>query len=110
MSNLSTVIQFARLVGKYPQQIYPMLENGSFPKEYVSHVMKANGSGLQPMIDTEPALSWFKAKEELRINKAAAGLIYTADALIRDLEAGDKMHKGLATQIKNFITKKNTSK
>jgi len=108
MSNLSTVIQFARLVGKYPQQIYPMLDNGSFPEKYVSQVMKANGSGLQPMIDTEPALAWFKNKEEVRLSKATATLIYTANALVKDLEAAGK--KSLVTQIKNFIAEKNAAK
>lgn len=107
MSNLSTVIQFARLVGKYPQQIYPMIDNGSFPKEYISHAPKNNG-GFQPMIETEPAIAWFKAKEEVRLGKATAGLIYTADALLKDLEAAGK--KSLVTQIKNFITEKNAAK
>jgi hypothetical protein len=107
MSEHSTVIQFAALVGKYPQQIYPMIKNGSLPSELVDHVHTPKG-GTQPMIRTEAALAWFKNKEEVRLNKASAGLIYTVDALLKDLEAAGK--KGVSTQIKNFIAEKNAAK
>ena len=52
MNNLLTVIKFAAIVGKAPQQIYGSLRNGSFPSEYVEKVATASG-GVQPMIKQE---------------------------------------------------------
>ena len=103
MSNLVTVIQFASLVGKAPQQIYNSIKNGAFPKELIEY--KAAPSGRQqPMIDQDAAVAWFKEKEGARLAKASVSLVYTAEKLIQDLEEAGK--KGLATQVKNFIANK----
>jgi hypothetical protein len=107
MSKFITVIQFAKLVDKAPQQIYGAIQRKSFPKELISYEAKAAG-GHQPMLDSEAAFSWFQAKESARLGKAVTSVIanvYTVDQLLIDLAAGDK--KGLVTQIKKFIEVKN---
>lgn len=102
MNEYVTVIQFATLVDKAPQQIYPKLKNGSFPKEFVSYQPKASG-GTQPMILKEEAIEWFANKELARTQKLLPLVtnVYTAEQLIADLEAAGK--KGLVTQIRNFM-------
>ena len=103
MAKQSTVIQFAALVGKAPQQIYGSLRNGSFPSELVAYEAKASG-GFQPMIMTDEALTWYSNKEQVRLAKAVVQLVYTADQLVIDLQEAGK--KGLATQVANFIASK----
>ena len=100
MSKNITVIQFATLIGKAPQQIYGSIRNGSFPSELITYEAKAAG-GHQPMINEEAALLWFKTKEQARLAKATVQVVYSADQLIVDLQEAGK--KGLATQILNFL-------
>ena len=100
MSKQITVIQFAALVGKAPQQIYGSIKNGSFPSELITYEPKAAG-GHQPMIDEDAGIAWFRNKEQARLSKASVSLVYTVDQLIVDLQTAGK--KGLATQILNFL-------
>lgn len=106
MNNLLTVIKFAAIVGKAPQQIYGSLRNGSFPSEYVEKVATASG-GVQPMIKQE-AVEWFRNKEIARLSKVVQipqQTVYTVDQLLIDLTKADK--KGLVTQLQKFIAAKN---
>lgn len=103
-ANLVTVIQFASLIGKAPQQVYGSIRNGAFPQELVESVAKSTG-GTQPMIKKAEAMEWFVAKEQIRLAKASVQIIYTVDQLLTDLAQSNK--KGLVTQIQKFIATKN---
>lgn len=104
-ANLVTVIQFASLIGKAPQQVYGSIRNGAFPQELVEYVAKPTGGTTQPMIKKAEAMEWFVAKEQIRLAKASVQIIYTVDQLLADLMQSNK--KGLVTQIQKFIADKN---
>lgn len=106
-SNLVTVIEFARLANKRPQQIYGGIRNGSFPDEFVHNIPNADGR-LQPMVDKEKAYAWIVERDAARAAKLLKGEtaapVYSIDQLLADLTAEGK--KGLATQVANFLKAK----
>jgi hypothetical protein len=105
--NLQSVYKFANSIGKRPQQLYQMLDNGSFPEEFIQYVAKAAG-GHQPMVKVKEATAFFASKEEVIVDKGVKKVIenpaLVADAFINMLEKDDPK---LGKRVREWWAKKN---